>query len=143
MRDDRLAIGSVDTADWMRSALPKGTTRTVYAEKSPKYEEVRVPAAPTASSLPDEEFVPISTLPRWAQLAFKGYESLNRIQSRIYPTGFGSNENLLVCAPTGAGKTNIAMITVLREIGRHVVEAEDGSGATVDLDDFKTSTWRQ
>ena len=137
MRDDRLAIGSVDTADWMRSALPKGTTRTVYAEKSPKYEEVRVPAAPTASSLPDEEFVPISTLPRWAQLAFKGYESLNRIQSRIYPTGFGSNENLLVCAPTGAGKTNIAMITVLREIGRHVVEAEDGSGATVDLDDFK------
>lgn len=31
-----------------------------------------------------------------------------------------SNENLLVCAPTGAGKTNIAMITVLREIAAHM-----------------------
>ncbi len=46
--------------------------------------------------------------------------SLNRIQSRIYPTAFGSNENLLVCAPTGAGKTNIAMISVLREIGANM-----------------------
>ena len=42
--------------------------------------------------------------------------SLNRIQSRIYPAAFGSNENLLVCAPTGAGKTNIAMLAVLREV---------------------------
>jgi hypothetical protein len=25
-----------------------------------------------------------------------------------------------VCAPTGAGKTNIAMITVLHEIGQHL-----------------------
>lgn len=46
--------------------------------------------------------------------------ALNRIQSRIYPTAFGSNENLLVCAPTGAGKTNIAMIAVLREIGANM-----------------------
>lgn len=27
---------------------------------------------------------------------------------------------MLVCAPTGAGKTNIAMITVLHEIGKHI-----------------------
>ena len=33
---------------------------------------------------------------------------------------FGSNENLLVCAPTGAGKTNIAMLSVLREVGSHI-----------------------
>jgi Ni2+-binding GTPase involved in maturation of urease and hydrogenase len=32
-----------------------------------------------------------------------------------------SNENILVCAPTGAGKTNIAMITVLREIAAHMI----------------------
>jgi replicative superfamily II helicase len=44
-------------------------------------------------------------------------------------TGYYTNENLLVCAPTGAGKTNIAMIAVLREIGLHLhggVLAKDG-----------------
>jgi replicative superfamily II helicase len=35
-------------------------------------------------------------------------------------TNTHSNENLLVCAPTGAGKTNIAMIAVLREVGAHM-----------------------
>ena len=48
------------------------------------------------------------------------YRSLNRIQSRIFQTAFTSNQNLLVCAPTGAGKTNIAMVSVLREIGQHM-----------------------
>ena len=42
--------------------------------------------------------------------------SLNRIQSKIYQTAFHSNVNLLVCAPTGAGKTNIAMTAVLHEV---------------------------
>lgn len=46
--------------------------------------------------------------------------TLNRIQSRIYPTAFSSNENVLVSAPTGAGKTNIAMIAVLREVGNNM-----------------------
>lgn len=55
-------------------------------------------------------------------------QSLNRIQSRIFPTAFGSNENLLVCAPTGAGKTNIAMIAVLREVGSLQLQEPLGSG---------------
>ena len=37
-----------------------------------------------------------------AQLAFKGYQSLNRVQSIVYPVGYETNENMLVCAPTGA-----------------------------------------
>jgi activating signal cointegrator complex subunit 3 len=72
--------------------------------------------------------VPVSTLPAWAQLAFPGVASLNRVQSRIFPTAFRSNENMLVCAPTGAGKTNIAMIAVLREIGQHIVSGGEGGG---------------
>ena len=43
----------------------------------------------------------IEELPEWAQLAFGGYKTLNRIQSRIFHTAFSSNENMLVCAPTG------------------------------------------
>ena len=40
-------------------------------------------------------------------------------------TGFYTNENMLVCAPTGAGKTNIAMVAVLHELGQHM--QSDGS----------------
>lgn len=48
--------------------------------------------------------------------------ALNRIQSKIYDRAFNSNENVLVCAPTGAGKTNIAMLAVLHEIGANMVD---------------------
>ena len=55
--------------------------------------------------------------------------TLNRIQTRIYPAALHSNQNLLVCAPTGAGKTNIAMLAVLHEIGanmRHgIIQKQD------------------
>jgi replicative superfamily II helicase len=46
--------------------------------------------------------------------------ALNRIQSTIFEKAFSSNENILVCAPTGAGKTNIAMLTVLHEIAANM-----------------------
>ena len=101
-----------------RKALPAGTTRKVHQG----YEEVCVPAAARAPPGADERFVSVDEFEPWARLAFAGISSLNRIQSRIYEAAYRSNENLLVCAPTGAGKTNIAMMTVLREISRHVDE---------------------
>jgi pre-mRNA-splicing helicase BRR2 len=76
--------------------------------------------------------VQIADMPKWAQPAFKGMEKLNRIQSRVYDTAFFSPDNMLVCAPTGAGKTNVAMLTILHEIGLHV--RDDGS---VDTSAFK------
>ncbi|XP_025945383.1 activating signal cointegrator 1 complex subunit 3 isoform X2 [Apteryx rowi] len=54
------------------------------------------------------------------QLVFKGMKRLNRIQSIVFETAYNTNENMLICAPTGAGKTNIAMLTVLHEIRQHV-----------------------
>uniref|UniRef100_A0A8C5UKZ0 Activating signal cointegrator 1 complex subunit 3 n=1 Tax=Malurus cyaneus samueli TaxID=2593467 RepID=A0A8C5UKZ0_9PASS len=45
---------------------------------------------------------------------------LNRIQSIVFETAYNTNENMLICAPTGAGKTNIAMLTILHEIRQHV-----------------------
>ena len=50
--------------------------------------------------------------------------TLNRIQSRIYRTAMYSNENVLVCAPTGAGKTNIAMIAILREVAANMQQGQ-------------------
>ena len=64
--------------------------------------------------IPNERLVKIQELPDFAQSVFPGYKTLNRVQSLVYPVAFGSNENMLVCAPTGAGKTDIAMLTVLK-----------------------------
>lgn len=65
------------------------------------HEEITVPATRPAVPPPDEKLVNVSELPDWARPTFAGFERLNRIQSRIFPTAFHSNENILVCAPTG------------------------------------------
>ncbi|XP_031489870.1 DExH-box ATP-dependent RNA helicase DExH14 isoform X2 [Nymphaea colorata] len=97
------------------TALPQGTTRN-YCKG---YEEVIIPPAPTAQMKPGERLIEISELDDFAQAAFHGYKSLNRIQSHIFQAAYRTNENILVCAPTGAGKTNIAMIAILHEIRQH------------------------
>ena len=65
---------------------------------------------------------------RWI---FKGYKQLNRIQSVVFDTAYNTNENLLVAAPTGAGKTNIALLTVAHEIINNIKEG------VLRKDDFK------
>ncbi|XP_010258071.1 PREDICTED: DExH-box ATP-dependent RNA helicase DExH14 isoform X2 [Nelumbo nucifera] len=97
------------------SALPQGTVRKHFKG----YEEVRIPPTQTSQMKPGEKLIEIKELDDFAQAAFRGYKSLNRIQSRIFQTTYHTNENILVCAPTGAGKTNIAMIAVLHEIAQH------------------------
>ncbi|XP_004299306.1 PREDICTED: activating signal cointegrator 1 complex subunit 3 [Fragaria vesca subsp. vesca] len=97
------------------NALPQGTQRKHHKG----YEEVLIPPTPGAQMKPGEKLIDIAELDDFAQAAFRGYKSLNRIQSRIYHTVYYTNENILVCAPTGAGKTNIAMISILHEIGQH------------------------
>ncbi|CAN0404832.1 unnamed protein product, partial [Ectocarpus sp. 8 AP-2014] len=95
------------------------------------YEEVHVPAVKHIP-VEGEKLIPIEDLPKWAQPAFKGMEKLNRIQSKMQEAALLSPENLLLCAPTGAGKTNVALMTMLHEIGQH--RKEDG---TIDVDAFK------
>ncbi|CAI5478002.1 unnamed protein product [Closterium sp. Yama58-4] len=106
-------IGTGDDAVSVR-ALPVGTKRKAFKG----YEEVHVPpAAVEGPGRAQEKLVRVGEMEPFAQKAFEGFQTLNRIQSRIYQRAFYSNENLLVCAPTGAGKTNIAMITILHEVG--------------------------
>lgn len=96
---------------------PKGTVKTTMNG----YEEIRVPA-PEQPPPPDkdEPEISVTDLPEWAQPAFPNIERLNRIQSKIYPSAFESDDNMLICAPTGAGKTNCAALTMLRAIGQHI-----------------------
>jgi hypothetical protein len=63
-----------------KKALPPGTKRNVFNG----YEEVAVPPVNPGKLLPDERLVEVSDLDGWVQTAFKGYKTLNRIQSRIF-----------------------------------------------------------
>jgi pre-mRNA-splicing helicase BRR2 len=67
------------------------------------YEEVHVPALKPKPYEDGEKLVAITDLPDWAQPAFGGMQSLNRVQSRVCDTALYSSENMLVCAPTGKG----------------------------------------
>jgi len=49
----------------------------------------------------------------------------------VFNTAYSTNENLLICAPTGAGKTNVALLTVVHQIEAH---ANDG---LIDKNAFK------
>lgn len=47
---------------------------------------------------------------------------LNKLQSWVYPNAFLSDLNLLICAPTGSGKTNVAVLTMLRILSANIKE---------------------
>lgn len=108
--------------------LPPGVKKFMTKE----YEEVLIPATQRAPGANEERF-PIAQLPAWAQRAFNGVETLNPVQSVLRATALETSENFLLCAPTGAGKTNVAMLAMLHEIGLHYDPKTD----TVDLDAFK------
>nr|GLL37108.1 DExH-box ATP-dependent RNA helicase DExH12-like [Ipomoea trifida] len=101
--------------------LPLGS----YRNLKKGYEEVCVPALKPKPLSEDETFVKISSMPEWVQPAFRGMTQLNRVQSKVYQTALFTPENILLCAPTGAGKTNVAMLTILQQIALN--RNEDGS----------------
>ncbi|KAF3932488.1 hypothetical protein ABW19_dt0207759 [Dactylella cylindrospora] len=111
--------------------LPQGSTKRLFKG----YEEYHIPVPKKKSDSADEVLVSVSSMPEWAQHPFtaSGSTKLNRIQSKCYPTAFNDDGNMLVCAPTGSGKTNVAMLTMLREIGKNI----DPKTGQVKLDDFK------
>uniref|UniRef100_A0A8C2KUU7 Activating signal cointegrator 1 complex subunit 3 n=1 Tax=Cyprinus carpio TaxID=7962 RepID=A0A8C2KUU7_CYPCA len=111
-----------------RCQLPDGSFR----KQRKGYEEVHVPALKPKPFGDDETLVAIEKLPKYAQAGFEGFKTLNRIQSKLFKTTMETDENLLVCAPTGAGKTNVALMAMLREIGKHI-----NMDGTINVDDFK------
>ncbi|EAS04385.2 small nuclear ribonucleoprotein helicase (macronuclear) [Tetrahymena thermophila SB210] len=82
------------------------------------------------------ELKQVTALPEWAQKPFVDKEvnikEFNPIQSAVFDCAFNRTENMLVCAPTGAGKTNIALLAILNVIGKYI----DRRGV-VNLNKFK------
>ncbi|KAG7655025.1 Helicase C-terminal [Arabidopsis suecica] len=91
--------------------LPPGS----YRSHGKGYDEVHVPWVSKKVDR-NEKLVKITEMPDWAQPAFKGMQQLNRVQSKVYDTALFKAENILLCAPTGAGKTNVAMLTILQQL---------------------------
>ncbi|KAF7355212.1 putative helicase mug81 [Mycena sanguinolenta] len=110
-----MAQGNVLSQFGSKYMLPLGTVRQTHED----FEEVIIPPARPVPPRTTERLIPISELDPLAQGSFPGYTTLNRIQSIVYPTAYGSNENMLICAPTGAGKTDVAMLTILRVLDQH------------------------
>ncbi|KAJ7179883.1 Sec63 Brl domain-containing protein [Mycena crocata] len=130
-----MSQGNVLSQFGSKYMLPLGTVRQTYED----FEEVIIPPAKPVPPRVTERLIPVSELDPLAKGSFPGYTSLNRIQSIVYPTAYGSNENMLICAPTGAGKTDVAMLTILRVLDQH---RSHGSGnvplsTTINKSSFK------
>ncbi|XP_070529039.1 activating signal cointegrator 1 complex subunit 3 isoform X2 [Cardiocondyla obscurior] len=87
-------------------------------------EEVYIP-------IPKQELIDVKTKPvlissldEIGQMAFNGIKTLNRIQSIVFNSAYNTNENLLICAPTGAGKTNVAMLTVVHQLKQNIQDGQ-------------------
>ena len=50
----------------------------------------------------DQKLIEIADMDAFCRGTFKGYKTLNRMQSLVYPVAYKTNENMLICAPTGA-----------------------------------------
>ncbi|MEU6201169.1 DEAD/DEAH box helicase [Streptomyces sp. NPDC047061] len=86
-----------------------------------------------------QEAVPASWVP------FLPHPTLNPAQAQAAPSVLGSNEHLLVVAPTGAGKTTIGMLGALRAIvdeGRKAVWLVPQRSLTDELE-RELAVWRQ
>lgn len=68
----------------------------------------------------EEKLIDIESLPSWMQPVFTGIKKLNTIQSRVHDHTLNSDKNMLVCAPTSAGKTNIALMSILRVVSHYI-----------------------
>jgi replicative superfamily II helicase len=103
------------------------------------YEEFVIPfAANSKTKKPDIQLIKIDHMEKFAQLSFPGYKHLNLMQSIVYETVSFSNENILVSAPTGSGKTDIAVLAILKAIRDMLLSDPNSPGKPIiSYDSFK------
>lgn len=103
------------------NSMMKMTAAQNYESKNTaRYLQLYVKAKVTEKPVVD--LIPTSVFgEQWIEKAFK-CDYLNPVQSTVFEYAYRNNGNLLVCAPTGAGKTNIAMLTIVRELSSHVIK---------------------
>ncbi|KAI8867321.1 Sec63-domain-containing protein [Ramicandelaber brevisporus] len=120
-------------------SVPAGTIRTTHQH----YEEIHIPAPRQYQLQPKDKLISIDEMPAWTRCAFTGRTTLNFAQSTVYPAVFGTDENVLVSAPTSAGKTDIGLLAILRAVSHHISSSSSSSSSRstgkvdIALDAFK------
>ena len=87
--------------------LPPGSERLQFE----KYEEYMIPAGKKGTLGPGQKLVEIKDLDGLCRNTFKGYKTLNRMQSLVYPVAYKTSENMLICAPTGAVSSSLKWLS--------------------------------
>ncbi|GKT15629.1 Putative helicase mug81, partial [Aduncisulcus paluster] len=94
--------------------LPANAIRVGYHDA----ECISIPPPTDTSAMKEVRRKSVSELPILCQqvLSKAGFTTLNPIQTIVHSPILDSNRNILVAAPTGAGKTGIALLSMLRVI---------------------------
>ncbi|KAK8810576.1 hypothetical protein WA158_007151 [Blastocystis sp. Blastoise] len=106
-----------DSVEYDRITTNIGTTKYLKG-----YKEVSIPPNTEQKSL-DIDRVSVDELEEWAQPMFGNITHFNRLQSWVFDAAYNHDYSLLIAAPTGAGKTNVALLSICHELSRHL---EDG-----------------
>lgn len=98
--------------------LPRGTIRETDSDGTQR--AIIPPATTLEAGLQHPRLRVVDVIDPSLAPAFAGTSTLNPLQSAVYEAAHHSRENLLVCAPTGAGKTNVALLAAtahFRDVG--------------------------
>ncbi|KAL0221208.1 hypothetical protein RCL1_001062 [Eukaryota sp. TZLM3-RCL] len=104
-------------------AIPKDVVLPQGSERFPhhSFEEIHIPPPPQPPLPPGLRLVDIndpSEIPQWCLPVFPGMKHLNIVQSSVKNTALFGTNNMLLCSPTGSGKTNVAVLAILGEVNR-------------------------
>jgi len=101
------AAGDTLSTFGKKYSLPKGSQEIVEKD----YTEIKIPPTKVGTVGVNEKLVAVKDMDRLCQKTFVGYKSLNRMQSLVHPVAYKTSENMLICAPTGAVRIPLPLLS--------------------------------
>ena len=141
----------IEEDHYMRSQSLK-LSSNIIEKTGQGYKEITIPPSKKDDNSKRIKQFPVTSLPSWMYNAFQIKEDIskddngpirtnikfitekfNEIQSKVLPTVLNTDENLLICAPTSSGKTNIALLSIMRLLSLY----RDEDTGIIDTKSFK------